>query len=84
MRKRTEELLKLPLRDVDLYKMSYHGREYSGTQQLLEQLNPEYVVVTAKAADQEVEAALNGRKVYYTVGRGAAFVCDGIQIWEED
>ena len=84
VRKRTEELLKLPVRDVDLYKMSYHGREYSGTQQLLEQLNPEYVVVTAKAADQEVEAALNGRKVYYTVGRGAAFVCDGIQIWEED
>ena len=80
VRKRTEELLKLPLENVDLYKMSYHGREYEGSQALLEKLNPEYVVVTARKAESEIENMLIGLNVYYTVGTGACFSSDGERI----
>lgn len=84
MRKRTEELLELSIQNVDLYKMSYHGRNYTGSAQLLEKLNPKFVIVTARQADAELEPALQGRNVFYTVGSGAAFYSDGSQIREKE
>ena len=84
MRKRTEELLELSVENVDLYKMSYHGRGYDGVEALLEKMSPDIVVVTARQAEPEGEELLAGYQVYYTVNAGAWFVSDGERLEEGD
>ena len=83
MRKRTEELMGLPVENVDLYKMSYHGRDHEGAKELLEKLDPKILVITASEAEPEVESLLDGKTVFYTVPSGAAFISDGERILEQ-
>lgn len=80
MRKRTEEIMSLPVENVNLYKMSYHGRYYKGGIELLEKLNPDIVVITSRESDDKYEQFLERRKVYYTVRNDVCFYSDGRSI----
>lgn len=85
-KKRTEELLSLSLPTVDLFKASYHGRDYEGAEALLDALNPDKVVVTAKKAGNDVNKRLIEMNcdVYTTLESDAYFVSDGHRINKED
>lgn len=54
LRKRSEELLTMNLPKVALYKVAYHGRANSVSDELFETLNPDYAVVTSDSADEEI------------------------------
>lgn len=80
---RLQELLKLELpTEIDLYKTAHHGRKSTKNAQLIAQLKPTYAVVTAKAAEDEIQAAFDGvgTVVYSTLGRDVSFVSDGTQL----
>lgn len=75
VKKRQKELMELKLPEIDLLKVPYHGRYTEGEEELIEKLAPEYAVVTAKEAENEVEAALRqaGAEVWYTRRGDVAF-----------
>lgn len=54
LRKRSEELLTMNLPKVTLYKVAYHGRANSVSDELFETLNPDYAVITSDSADEEI------------------------------
>lgn len=54
LRKRSEELLTMNLPEVSLYKVPYHGRANSASDELFEVLQPVYAVVTSKTVDEEI------------------------------
>lgn len=81
-KKRTEELLSLSLPTVDLYKASYHGRDYEGTVDLLNVLKPEKVVISAVTAGNELSDAIDamGCTLYSSRIADVYFVSDGRSI----
>ena len=72
-------LLTYSLPQVDLYKVSYHGRDLTTGARLIGSIRPRYAVVTADAPGSEIEQALRlaGAQVYCTRGQDAVFVSDG-------
>lgn len=82
VKKRTEELLSLSLPPVELYKVSYHGRDYEGTTELLDVLNPDYAVITSNEAGNELNSALDQMKcsVFYTLNSDVTFISNGTSL----
>lgn len=78
-KRRMKELLTYSLPKVDLYKVSYHGRDLTTGARLIGSIRPRYAVVTADAPGPEIEQALRlaGAQVYCTRGQDAVFVSDG-------
>lgn len=79
---RTEELLRLPLHQVDLYHASYHGRDYENGLLLLEALAPRYVVVTSDQAGKDTQKACDalGSQVFCTGSGTVRMQSDGTEI----
>lgn len=82
IKKRTEEILSLTLPTVDLYKASYHGRDYEGAVDLLNVLKPEKVVISAVTPGNELSGAINamGCTLYSSRSADVYFVSDGKSI----
>lgn len=82
IKKRTEEILSLTLPTVDLYKASYHGRDYEGAVDLLNVLKPEKVVISAVTPGNELSEAINsmGCTLYSSRSADVYFVSDGKSI----
>ncbi len=77
---RLKELLKLSLPEhIQLYKTAHHGRDSGKGVALIEKLDPEYAIVTAREPGEQIKAAFEkmGTTVYRTVGQDAVFVSDG-------
>ena len=82
-KERLQELLELSWPEqVDLYKVSHHGRDSGKSAEMIQRLSPKMAVVTAKAPEPEIAAALEqaGSQVFCTVGQDAAFVSDGSRL----
>lgn len=80
-KKRIEELLEESLPDVDVYKVAHHGRDNGASEELIEQLQPEFAVVTAARAEEKTENALSqlGTEIFSTYERDVHFsVKDGV------
>lgn len=79
LRKRSEELLRINLPQVDMYKVAHHGRANSASERLFEVLVPRYAVVTADSADKSIvaTAAKLETKMFYTASGDKIFVSDG-------
>lgn len=84
--KRINEILKLPVDNVDFYKIAYHGREVENSIKLLEKLSPEIAVVSAEKAYTELENTCTdmGVDVYYTVNNDVFFISDGEHITKDE
>ncbi len=84
-KKRMKELLQYNLPQVDLYKVSYHGRNLTSGVKLIDIIRPQYAVVTAAAPGKEIELALTSvdAQIVCTRGQDALFVSDGKEIWLE-
>lgn len=82
IKKRTEEILSLTLPTVDLYKASYHGRDYEGAVDLLNVLKPEKVIISAVTPGNELSEAINsmGCTLYSSRSADVYFVSDGKSI----
>ena len=82
MKERTRELLQEVLPEVDLYKMAYHGREYKDFDKLYWTLNPDYTVITAKEAEDDVVDVLkeSQTQILYTRNQDITFETDGIHL----
>lgn len=78
-KKRMKELLTYRLSQVDLYKVSHHGRDLTTGARLILSIQPAYAVVTADAPGPEIERALRAAdaRVICTRGRDAVFISDG-------
>lgn len=74
LRIRSEELLELSLPEIDLFKVPHHGRANKATEALFEKVAPEYAVVTAYSAEEEVKQSCEGQ--------GAGLFLTGDQDWE--
>ena len=76
---RTQELLRLPLRRVDLYHASYHGRDYENGSLLLQALMPQYVIVTSDRAGENTLQCCDslGSQVFYTASGTLHLQSDG-------
>lgn len=85
-KKRTAELLALFLSPVDLYKASYHGRDYEGANDLLKVLQPKEVIITAKEAGRDLKKQLEimNCHVYSTLEGDIHYTSDGNIIKKED
>lgn len=86
LKKRTEELLLIDWPKIDLYKVAHHGRGNVMTEELFDRLKPEYAVVTANQADEQIlrAAERNGAAVFYTGERDVIFQSDGKKLNVED
>ena len=82
MKDRTRELLQESLPEVDLYKIAYHGREYKDFDKLYGTLNPDYTVITAKEAEDDVVDVLkeSQTQILYTRNQDITFETDGINL----
>ena len=82
MKDRTRELLQESLPEVDLYKIAYHGREYKDFDKLYWRLNPDYTVITAKEAEDDVVDVLkeSQTQILYTRNQDITFETDGINL----
>lgn len=78
-KKRTEELLKMNLPNVDLYKVAHHGRANLLSRDLVEALSPTWALITAETADSAVVEALEEQnsKILYRTMQDYLFVSDG-------
>lgn len=78
-RKRTEELLRTDWPAVELYHVARHGHANSATTDLFAALQPQYAVVTAEEADEEVVDAARsaGSRLLYTAYSTLVFQSDG-------
>ena len=76
---RIDELMKVTLPQIDVYKAARHGRDSDKGLMLLEKVCPEYAVVTAAAPERETEALLSqlGAEVYITIGQNHTFISNG-------
>lgn len=79
MQERMEEYLDYQIGSVNLYKVSWHGRDIAAQTPLIRELNPEFAVVTAQKEEDATKMALEevSAKVFYTVGRNLYFQSDG-------
>ncbi len=80
---RLNELLNLNLpTEIDLYKAAHHGRDSTKGVALIEKLQPQKTVVTAKQAESRIQMALEqvGSEVFYTVGQDVTFISDGTSL----
>lgn len=79
LRKRSEELLLNKWPHINLYKVAHHGRANTASGKLFDALAPEYAIVTAEAADQEILDASkrNQTTIFYTAEEDYIFVSDG-------
>lgn len=68
-KKRIQETRIYGFHDIDLYKVPHHGRDSKTGAELIATLRPGMAVVTAQAAESEIENALRqaGTRVCYTV-----------------
>lgn len=84
-KERLGELLKLDLPQVNVYKTAHHGRNSKRGVKLIEELKPEYAVVTAQEPEDEIREAFRviGTKVLTTVTQDIRFVSDGKKISPE-
>ena len=80
-KKRIQELLEENLPDVDVYKIAHHGRDNGASTELIEQLRPEYAVVTGVYAEEKTMKALRqmGTRLFSTYEKDVHFsVKDGV------
>ena len=86
LRIRSEELLELTLPEIDLYKVPHHGRANKATEELFKKVDPEYAVVTAYAAEDEVKqsCAEQGVRLFLTGERDWEFISDGKELYPVD
>lgn len=85
-KERLGELLKLDLPQVNVYKTAHHGRNSKRGVKLIEELKPEYAVVTAQEPEDEIREAFreSGTKVLTTVTQDISFMSDGKKISPEN
>ena len=78
-RKRLEELLRMNLPEVEIYKVPHHGRGNSVTDKMFEKLKPDFAVVTSERADKEVRDSCNkwGTELFFTREKMVIFESDG-------
>lgn len=81
-KQRMLEILTYPLGEVDLYKVSYHGRNLTTGARLILQLQPKYAVVTAAAPEPEIAQALEAveAEVFCTLKKDVRFLSNGTEI----
>lgn len=79
LRKRSEELLLIDWPRIDLYKVPHHGRKNSMSREMFEVLQPQYGVVTAKSADEDVLKAASemGTELFFSGEQECCFISDG-------
>lgn len=84
-KKRMKEILQYNLPQVDLYKVSYHGRNLTSGIKLIDRIRPQYAIVTASAPEKETKQALIAvdAQIFCTRDRDVVFISDGIKIWPE-
>lgn len=76
---RLQELLKTPVFPCTLYKVPHHGRDNERSAEVIEKLRPAYAIITARAAEPLVFAALErtGSDIFYTTGRCVQAISNG-------
>ena len=76
---RMEEILTYNLPRTDLYKVSCHGRNFTEGRQVIDEICPQYAVVTSAAPDRGIEQALlsAGAEIVCTNKKDVLFVSDG-------
>ena len=79
---RIEELFKLDLPEINVYKTAYHGRDTELSGELIEKLKPEYAVVTAAEPEKETGELFRnlGTEVISTIDQDCIFVSDGEEV----
>lgn len=82
LRIRSEELLEIPLPEIDLYKVPHHGRDNKATEEMFEAIRPRYAVVTAGDAEEEVKKSCSklGVQLFFTGQQGWEFISDGKEL----
>ncbi len=82
LKKRDEELLLIDWPSIDLYKVPYHGRACSKSDDLFEAVSPKYAVVTSDEADDVIvdSAAKTGATLLYTRKEDIRFLSDGEEL----
>lgn len=82
-KKRLEELMKLNLPEVNLYKVPHHGRANEATSTMFRILQATYAVVSSKTADQEVidSCELWGTELLYAGQQTIHFQSDGKRLY---
>ncbi|MGL5259915.1 MAG: ComEC/Rec2 family competence protein [Lachnospiraceae bacterium] len=79
LRKRSEELMKFNIKNVDLYHVAHHGRANRASDELFLSLAPKFAIVTAKQADEIIieSAEICNSKILYTLDQEYQFISDG-------
>lgn len=86
MKKRTEELLEYPLNQADCYHMSDHGRDYEGSEALLDKLNPSNLIVTSDHLGTNIQKVIQEANipVFYTLHQDQIFLSDGTEFLHQN
>ncbi|MDD3429699.1 MAG: MBL fold metallo-hydrolase [Oscillospiraceae bacterium] len=81
-KKRLAELLQQQWPAINLLKAPYHGRLTGNSVAFIEQIAPQYAVITALQADEEIKAAYEkqGTDLYYSCLNTVVFISDGENI----
>ena len=82
LKKRDEELLMIDWPEIEIFKVPYHGRACSLSDELFEAVSPRYGVVTSDKADEEIIKAADSvdTKLMYTREGDVCFVSDGSRV----
>lgn len=78
-KQRIKEYMRYKIGKVDLYKVSYHGRDIAAQTLLIQELAPDYAIVTAKEAGEMTKQALEGvsAQIFFTREQDICFQSDG-------
>lgn len=81
-KKRVEEILNRDIDKATIVKLPYHGRYISNMKQLLEKLNPEFVIITSDIKDEKTENLLNKLNINYTYTEENVMIITDGEVWE--
>lgn len=83
-KKRIEEILASDMKEATIMKLPYHGRYISNIKQLLEKLNPEFVIITSDINDEKTEGILNNLNIHYTYTEENVMIITDGKVWERE
>lgn len=83
LKKRLKEAMAYDLPQIDLYKVSHHGRENALSGEFLRKIAPRYAVITSDQGDEELLAELEAlhTSLYFTDKGDVRFFSDGEQVY---
>lgn len=68
-KKYADEILALDLPQIDIYKITRHGKDSDKGLELISKITPEYAVVTATTPEQKTKELLKKEPVYGMINK---------------